>query len=114
MAAKIGGCLIYKWHKRSDTTTWDNGTELYCTSLTIFLGQAPFFLVTVHIFLLPMVSFFLPFMHYYQDTLQLRLETMIRLISSNTEGPNIKRILGHLGHFVKTMLSTQNLLITQM
>ena len=41
-----------------------------------------------------MVSFFLPFMHYYQDTLQLRLETMIRLISSNTEGPNIKRILG--------------------
>lgn len=34
------GCLIYKWHKRGDTT-WDNGSELYCTSLTIFFG-APF------------------------------------------------------------------------
>ena len=106
MAAKIGGCLIYKWHKRSDTTTWDNGTELYCTSLTIFLGQAPFFLVTVHIFLLPMVSFFLPFMHYYQDTLQLRLETMIRLISSNTDGPYIKWILGLGKNHVKYAKST--------
>ena len=47
-----------------------------------FWGRHLFFLVTVHIFLLPMVSFFLPFMHYYQDTLQLRLQKMIRLNSS--------------------------------
>ena len=41
------GCLIYKWHKRGDTT-WDNGTELYCTrSNNIFGALFSFFLFLV-------------------------------------------------------------------
>jgi hypothetical protein len=43
MGAKIGGCLIYKWHKRGDTT---QSNFIALASQYIFFTSLPFFLVT--------------------------------------------------------------------